>query len=114
MRKDLGLSLEISRKWIAHLTLETEKSVNFSKVDYSIKKLMDSYLKLSSSKGKRPEDLGRFMECLFTIPDSDITDNIITWPDFSTSANTFSNPSPVSKKSNLRVNVTQTKLLMDS
>ena len=88
--------------------------MNFSKVDYSIKKLIDFYLKLSSLKGKRPEDLERFMECLFTIPDSDITDNIITQPDFSTSANTFSNPSPVSKKSNLRVNVTQTKLLMDS
>ena len=71
-------------------------------------------LLLEASKGKRPEDLERFMECLFTIPDSDIPDNIITRPDFSTSANTFSNPSPVSKKSNLRVNVTQTKLLMDS
>ena len=35
-QKDLGLSLEMSRKWIVHLTLETEKSVNFSKVDYSI------------------------------------------------------------------------------
>ena len=85
----LGSLWKFCRKWIVHLTLETEKSMNFSKVDYSIKKLMDFYLKLSSSKGKRPEDLERFIECLFTIPDSDITDNIITRPDFSTSANTF-------------------------
>ena len=48
--KDLGLALEISRKWIVHSTLETEKSVNFFKVDDSIKKLMDTYLKQSSSK----------------------------------------------------------------
>ena len=72
---------------------------------------MDSYLKLSSSKGKRPEDLERFMECSFNIPDSDIADNIITQPDFSTSDNTFSNPSPGSKKSNFESECDENKIV---
>ena len=51
------------------------------------------------------------MECLFTIPDSDITDNIITRPDFSNSANTFSSPSPVSKKSNFESECDENKIV---
>ncbi|GFO33493.1 hypothetical protein PoB_005999800 [Plakobranchus ocellatus] len=49
-RKELGLSPALTRQWVINLACNADEFFNVSRLDYAIKKLMDSYCKLSSSK----------------------------------------------------------------